>query len=512
MTFLPCGAYTPDQPDYNNPGSDVVWNVLPRTDQSYAPWPSLQTVGGALNARCQGAYAMQDNAGNVRLFYGDAQNLYRQTPASSTPANVSRLVGGNYATGSTERWEMALYGQRVIATNFADAPQSYIEGTSANFSPLIVSGQTDLKARHLGIIKDWVFFGNTTDGTYGVQPQRVWWSAIDDPTNFPLPGTATAAAQQSDFQDLVGDQGWIQAIVGNLGTADGAVFQERGVWRVTYQGPPAIFDFHIAEGVRGTPAPGSVVQVSNIVYYLGEDGFYAFNGTNSQPIGFQKIDKTFFNDLDQSYFYRITSAVDAINKIVYWAYPGVGHSGGNPNRVLAYHWALDRWTHSAVNDIQLEVLLRALTFGYTLEQLDNINPNLDLLTPSLDSRVWTGGRMILGAVDTSHRLAYFTGDNLAPQVQTSEQEAIPQRRALVNRVRPQVDGGTPSVSIGVRNLPTDTTVTYGTAVAMDANGNCNVRANGRYFRALITLPAASSFTHIQGVSFQDEDIVDAGFR
>jgi hypothetical protein len=128
--------------------------------------------------------------------------------------------------------------------------------------------------------------GNTTDGTFGPQPQRVWWPAIDDPTNWPTPGTSAAAAVQSDYQDLVGDAGWVQGIVGNLGTADGAVFQERAVIRMQYVGPPAIFAFSTAEGVRGTPAPGSLVQVGNLVYYLGEDGFYVFDGSQSMPIGF----------------------------------------------------------------------------------------------------------------------------------------------------------------------------------------------------------------------------------
>jgi hypothetical protein len=497
----------PDQPDFMNAGSNLVQNLLPRTAQSYAPFPSISPASSALTARCQGAYAMQDNAGNVRLFAGDSTKLYRMDPASTTPANVSKV--GGYSTGSTERIEMTLFGQRIISTNFADPPQSYIEGSSSIFADMITSGITTLRARHIAVVRDWIFLGNTTDGTSGTQPQRVWWCAIDDPTNFPTPGTPTAAAAQSDYQDLVGDAGWVQGILGNLGTADCAVFQERAVVRGVYVGPPAIFSFSTAEGVRGTPAPGSITQLSNIGYYLGEDGFYAFDGSTSRPIGFQKIDKTFFADLDQSYFYRITSTVDPINKIVYWAYPGAGHSMGDPNRILAYHWALDRWTITAANAIQLEVMLRALSFGYTLEQLDNVDSNLDTLMPSLDSRVWTGGRSVLACFDTSHQLNYFTGPNLAPTAQTSEQQINPKGRAQIINARPLVDGGTPSVSVGTRNRVGDA-VTYTTPVAMDVNGNCYQRAEGRYFRGQVTLPAGSSFTHLQGIEVPDDEITNTG--
>jgi hypothetical protein len=505
--FIPIGEFTPDQPDFMNPGSSLVQNLLPRTAQSYGPFPGITAVATAITARCQGAYSMIDTSGNARLFAGDASKLYRMDPSLAAPGDVSKV--GGYTTGTTERWAMALFGSRVMATNYTDPPQSYIEGSSSVFADMITSGQTDLKARYIAVVRDWVVFGNTTDGTFGPQPQRVWWCGIDDPTNFPTPGTTAAAAVQSDYQDLVGDFGWVQGVVGNLGTSDGAIIQERGVWRMQYVGPSSIFAFSIAEGARGTPAPGSIVQLSDIAYYLGEDGFYAFDGTNSDPIGFGKIDKTFFSDMDQSYFYRVTSTIDPINKLVLWAYPGAGHSGGNPNRILAYHWVLKRWTITAANDIQIEVLFRSLSFGYTLEQLDTPYPNLDTMPVSLDSRVLTGGRSILAAFDTSHRYSQFTGSNLAVTAQTSEAQPNPKGRMQIDNARPLVDGGTPSVSIGTRNRLSDA-LTYTTPVAMDANGSCPQRAEGRYLRGQITLPVGSSFTHLQGIEVPDDEVAMTG--
>lgn len=508
--FLPVAECSPDQPDFQNPGSSLVQNVLPRTGQSYGPFPSISPVATALTARCQGAYSMIDTSGNARNFFGDATKLYRMTPSDAGPVDITRASGGAYAVGSTERWSMTLFGSRVIATDFTDAIQSYVEGTDSKFSAMITSGITSLKARYIAVIKDWVFLGNTTDGTNGPQPQRVWWSAIDDPTNFPTPGTSAASAAQSDFQDLLGDFGWIQGVVGNLGTADGAIIQERGVWRVVYSGPPTIFAFFIAEGVRGTPAPGSIVQFSNIVYYLGEDGFYAFDGTSSEPIGFQKIDKTFFADLDQSLFYRITSTVDPINQIIYWAYPGAGHdASGTPNRVLAYHRVLKRWTLTKANDIQIEMLFRALSFGYTLEQLDTPYPNLDFMPVSLDSRVLTGGRSILAATDASHRYNQFTGANLAATVETSELQPIKGKRARITKARPIVDGGTPTVTPVARNRIFDAP-TVGPTVTVNANGDVSLNSEGRYQRARISLPAGSSFTHLQGLDVYDDAVVETG--
>jgi hypothetical protein len=514
MPFIPVAQYAPDRPDQPGDGSlsARISNVLPRTAESYGPFPSLSAFSTGSNpaARVQGAYACQDSSGNVNVVAGDASKLYRLTAGATTFSDVSK--GGGYATTTDGRWSMTLFGQRIIATNFIDPPQSYVMGSSALFADLISSGLTSLKGRYAAVVRDWLVLGNTTDGTYGPQPQRVHWSAIDDPTNFPTPATAGAAAVQSDFDDLVGDAGWVQGIVGNLGTADGAVFQERAVVRMVYIGPPAIFAFTPAEGVRGTPAPGSIVQDGALAYYLGEDGFYVFNGSASQPIGVDRVDKTFLADLDQSYFYRIEGAVDPINKQIWWAYPGSGHSGGNPNRIIVYDRARDRWTITDANDVQVETLLRGLTPGYSLDTLDSLSSSIDALTLSLDSRIYTGGRAFMGAFNTSHMLCTFTGAALAPTVDTAEAAlGGPGRLATLTNARPLVDGGTPSVAIGTRSTTTGT-ASFGSAVAMDSRGNCPQRVTGRYTRARITLPAGSSFTHISGLEIPPEAMVPAGRR
>src|SRR5258708_26051932 len=100
--FVPVAEYTPDQPDLNNPGSGYVGNCLPRTAQSYGPMPSLAAYSNALNARCQGAFACEDGAGNVNAFAGDATKLYRLVAGTTSWADVSKA--GGYATAGDQRW------------------------------------------------------------------------------------------------------------------------------------------------------------------------------------------------------------------------------------------------------------------------------------------------------------------------------------------------------------------------------------------------------------------------
>jgi hypothetical protein len=471
--IVPCAPWQPDQPDLTDNGSGTVLNVLPRTATSYGPFPSLAALGSitALDSRVQGAYALQDSSGNTNIFAATAAKIWRL----SGGATFNDVSGTTYSTGSAERWSGTLYGNRVIFSNYADPIQSFVIGSSAAFGNLSGSAYVP-KARDVAVINNTLFCGNVFDSS-GAATQRVSWSAQGDPTSWPQPGTSAALAAQSGFIDLAGDNGWVMGLVTGLGACDGAVFQERAVVRITKVGGDVMYNFTVAEGARGTPAPGSIAQLGGEVFYLGQDGFYVFDGAQSRPVGAQRVDKFFYGDVDQGKMDRISATIDPINKLYLCAYCASG--AANPNRIIAYNWSVDRWSVTEADDVTVEILFRALTTGYTLEQLAAISSSLDALPASLDSRAWTGGKLILAGFDANHRMGYFSGPALAPTVDTSESQLTPNRLSRVTGVYPLTDGGTPSISIGYRNRQQDA-VTYTDPVAMDANGFCPTNVTAKY--------------------------------
>lgn len=508
--LFPAASYAPDMPNYHDDSSDNIMNVIPRTPKSYGPLSSPAAFSAAaLNARCQGAYFGVDSAGNVNGFAGDATNLYQMTAANSTSWSVVSKSAGAYGLAANEQWTFGLYGQYVVATDFTDNVQGFLLGTDSKFSDLITTANPP-KAKYLGTVKSFLVLGNTSDPVYGAQPQRVWWSRNGNPRNFDDPTSATATQFETSYQDLLGNNGEIHGVIGNLGTADGAIFMEHAIWRMVFSGSPDVFQFFLAEGVRGTEAPGSIAQLGAFVYYLGEDGFYVFDGTNSKPIGVNRVDKTFFADLDQQYLGSISSAIDPINKLYIIGYPGAGHLGANCNKMLLYNWAIDRWSAAIPIPAGFEFIMRGLSFGYTLDQLYTIlNYSFDTLPYPLDSRVWTGGSLLLGLFDTAHKLNFFTGTALAATIDSSEQQPNPAGLTRIFNTRPIVDGtATPSVAVGVRNRQADT-VNLSAAVPMNSIGSAPQRAVGRYVRTETTIPAMSTWTHFSGVEVEG---VPAGVR
>lgn len=510
--IVPVGEWLPDQPSFESPGASVVQNVYPRTSLSYGPVLALVSSGQGLLARCQGAVGLRSGAGDGYVFAGDASKLYYQNAGSSGFKDVS--VSGGYSTGSDQQWHFDDFADNILATQISNPIQSFVIGSSTKFAPLSVNAP---QARYIAIIKGFAMAGNTQDPTYGARPQRLWWPAINDPTNWPTPGTAEAAEAQSDFQDVVGRQGWLTGLVSNVGPLDGAAFFQDAVFGIVYAGTPDIFSILPIKGVKGCVAPGSIVQTPVGVFYVGPDGFYLFDGQQNIPIGEGKLNNWFLSNLDFSNILRITATIDPLHPIVWVAFPSTANSGGNPDTILAFNYALTSvlgtpgvWSLGYAST-SIEAMVRSVSLGYTLEQLD-VYGTIENVPASLDSQQWQGNaQFVLSAFDASHNLNGFTGAALAATVETTEDEIIPGRRVRVRRALPMVDGGLPSIVPVTRNRNIDSSV-VGSASPINADGFCPLNVDARYHKFRITLPGGSVFSHIRGVSLSKEDFAATGTR
>jgi hypothetical protein len=481
--IIPFGEYLPDLPAHENPGLIVAKNCLPHS-ASYKGLPAPVEYSTAISESCRGFFSAQDKDGNAYSYCGDVSDLYRLSDASWTGA--TRASGGDYQTALADRWEMVKWGERVIATNYTDAVQEITMGSS-NFVPL---AGTPPRARHAAVVKDFLVLGNCHSfSTSAKTTNRLHWCGINDVETW-----EPSAATQADYQDLQGNGGWIQRIIGGQ---YGTVFQERSIWRMTYIGSPLVFQFDEIEPGKGTGSPGSVVVRGSTIFYLGLDNFYRHDAGMSTPISNDRVYKTFLADYDPSYYYNVTASVDPVNPYIFWAYPGVGNTGGRANRVLVYNAEVNRW---AIADLEIEAFGQMQAEGYTLEGLDAVSSSLDALPFSLDSRVWAGGALNLSAFNSDHRLVNFTGTAMDATFETGEKNLAKKGgRAYVRNSRPIVAGGTISVQIGKRDL-LNQSASFGSAISVNSDGECPTDSEGRYHRFKVN--TTGDFEHAQGLDVE----------
>jgi hypothetical protein len=324
----------------------------------------------------------------------------------------------------------------------------------------------------------------------------VRWSQINDATAWTV-GTA-----QADVQDIA-DAGHITGLVGG---EFGVVLLEKAIARMQYVGSPLIFTFEKVETGHGCNYPNSVAALGPTqVFYLADDGFFFFNGNQSVPIGAEKVDSFFFDDVNFKYIDRLSSVIDPETQTVMWSYAD-RESTGEPNRILVYNYAVQKWS---IIHLEHEFLGSSLTPNLTLEALDNLSSSIDALDTSLDSRFYAGGFFQLSA-SKDKKLQTLTGQPLDAVLETQEFEGANMRKSLLRGVTPYVTARdvAPTISIQVssRNKQIDP-ITFGAEVSLNDDNNCPVRSNGRYHRVRVN--ASGTWRYALGV---DVDAVALGKR
>jgi hypothetical protein len=455
--------WLPDQPALGNPGLTDAHNTLP-IDDTYKSFAPLVASGNTLNARPLGAIEIYQPASNLRYLYaGQTQSIQRQLIGLGSWTNVSGSTTYNAATST---WEFAVYDDQILAANFEDTIQAQTIG-AASFT---VASASAPRARRLGKVGQFIVAGDTGEATNGDVPYRVQWPAIDDPRNWPLPGSATATAAQAGEQFLDSTWGRVNAIVG--GDQFGIVMQRGGLNRMTYVGGNTVFQFDKIAGALGLFLPHSVVEVNGLWYYISEAGIYVTDGVSAQPVGLGKVDRYFAeNAILGSFEERVYGAVDPRNKLIKWCYPSGGL--GNVDRLLVLNYERKK-------------------FSYCTQTCNAL-----VSAPGDSSQP-----RYIRAFNETHRAARFTGTPGTATLTTGEMEPNPGGYAEEFGIKPLLDVtlNAVTVSMGTRN-DQQAAVSYATdQTANSRSGFANFRTAARYHRARLTI--AGTFNAAQGLEYQ----------
>jgi hypothetical protein len=467
----------PDQPGIAGALTEAK-NVIPMAI-GYGPFTSEVNLSGDASQNLLTVFAGKFSGSTV-LFAAGATKLYKFDSSDASLDDVSKLSGGSPGSyTSTNLWRFTQFGSQIIAANGVNKLQAWTTGSSANFDDLAAAAPS---ASFITVVRDFVVAAK--DATY---PNRVFWSDINDETDW-TPGVAS----QSDFQDIP-DGGDIQGITGG---EFGLIFLERSISRMTYIGSPLFFQFDTISRNLGCYEPRSIVQYGQTSYFLSDDGFYACDGQNVVSIGNEKVDRFFFADANPSAFLDMSAAIDPINSLVVWSYNNT--FGGRS--LLIYNWQVKRWSRASTSAQYISTAANAST---TLEGLDAYG-TMDSLTSSLDSRLWSGGKVLLAGVNGA-KIVTYTGAPMEGDIQTGDFEAGPQ--SLVKLARPQVDNGSASVAAFSR-MRLDTEVIFGTPAAATAENRVSLRSLGRYHR-LKVVPTGDQWKHMVAV---DVEVTPVGAR
>ena len=474
MPLVPFAAFGPDRSPFDSSYCDRVENVLPiqggwgpfpsfRALPGVAPLPELPPMGAALVYVSNGAY---------RLFAGTQHHLYMLNTGTLAWDDKSKAGGYNGAVGI--RWGMTQYGDNFLASNGQDNPQWIDVTTATAFADM----PTAPKAYNIDAVGDFVFLSHLQSNQRMCQ-----WSGLNQPFFW------TPRQQSSDFQAFP-DGG---EIMGTASSPNGLViFSAESIREGTLAlETPLVFNFKVSVPNHGCLAPKSIISTGEGIFYYSDDGFYKYANPPT-PIGLERIDKWFLDNVAADAIYDMYGGEDPIRKIVYWAFQSRNNAlAATFDKILLYHYSLDQW--SLLNPgILLTGMIDATYVGKTLDGLNSIG-DLDHLPFSLDSRAWSGSTPVVAAFDQNGYLGFFDEGNPPMQaiLQTGDAQLNEATRTMIFGWRPLTDAATLQGNVATKEYPGDTP-RWRSYIGNNRVGIIPQQVSGLFHRFELTIPSTQT--------------------
>ncbi len=462
-------SFAPDAIDIAPEALQAV-SAVP-TIRGYKTPPAGVDLGGdQFSGTPQGGAFLLGLTGSYRTFVGTSTYVYEYSSGTWT----DRSRAGNYTAGAA-RWRFAQFGDTELAINKATQLQQSSTGAFSNVS-------NAPKASCIEVCAGFVLVANCDDTStglstaFGDQPHRWWCSQIFNPT-----GTwAPDVSKQCVSGLLVETPGAINSL--KRLAAECVAYKSKSIYVGSYVGGAAVWQWRCVSTDVGCPAPEGVVTVGNTQYFIGESDFYAFNGSQTQPIG-ALIKDWFFSRLSRANISSVQTMHDRSAKIIYWIYP-VG-SSSSLTSVICYHYDSQRW---GAFDLSVLDVLETVTDAITYESLGNLYSTYDDIPAiAYDSPFWTASTPVLAYLSPTSYLTSLSG-TASQMTLTTGWNGSEDVISLCKRVRPRFRSAPTAGTLTHQTLMTlgDTpTSVAGTSTMHD--GRFDVLRSARYHRFALTL-------------------------
>lgn len=472
--MLPVGLYRPDMAETNPGVSLTVLNAILRSDSvgvSYAPQPDIGVLAtsDALAEAPRGTISVVTRAGQYQNFVGTGDKLYKVSASGEVTE-----IGSGYAVPAGDNWSFAQFGDYLYATNTFDGIVRYnIESGGAVSA---VSGAP--KARYIFLLFN-TLAALDCDGNNRVMKT----SAIGDPTVWS--GDASNNVQEfAEGEELIAG--------GELGQNLAVVFQRNAIRVLTRTRDRTVFaETILASGIGAQGADGCVFT-RGWAYFIDTDGFHRTNGAGTEPIGKDKVSRTFINSLAANALTSVQGAYDpSENRILYRYRKSTTVSSTIYSDILACDLDKLEWVPI---EMDTAALVTMASSGYTLDELDQFG-TMETLPYPLDSRAWKGGEPRLAAFDADLKFGFVSGANLACTLETGAQ--MDGMGARVIGAVPYTDNADATIQLGVKQKISDD-FTWGDAVAIDEDGFAPVDEAGKVFSLRFNAAAGDEWTFMRG--------------
>ena len=348
---LPPGVYSHGT-DYQSSGRWHDSNLVRWEGKSIRPisgWQVRHTE--ATTEPPRGALVWLDNDHDPHIAMGDANALYTITSGGNitdiTPTaglavgypDATEIVGfggkpfgtgffgiqrpTDGVLGDATTWSLANFGEYLIACSSAD--ETIYEYILTGVAEPVANAPT---ASSVVVTAERFLFALGAGGI----PRKVQWCDRENNTEWTPAATNEAGdiELQTNGEIMSGLQVRGRTLL--LTTTDAHI--------ATYSGPPTVYGFERVGVACGVISRMSGVAVSEGAFWMGQAGFFYFNGSSVEPIACEVHDRVFF-DLNRQQRSKVVVTHNSKYNEVWWFYPS--EASTENNRYVAYDYKENIW-------------------------------------------------------------------------------------------------------------------------------------------------------------------------
>ena len=228
-------------------------------------------------------------------------------------------------------------------------------------------------------------FGCNDYGSATLDPMLIRWSAQDDIYNWtPDPTNQAGFIRISSGSEIITTIQTRQEIL---------VFTDSAVYSLQYLGPPYIWAPQLLGENISIYGPNAVVIASGVVYWMGIDKFYAYDGrVNTLPCALLRF---IFNDINSGQNLQVFAGTNEGFNEVWWFYCSANTSAidkyviYNYVEKIWYYGTMARtaWLDSGLRDYPLAATYQSNNTGNIVEHENGLNDNATGTATALDAYI-----------------------------------------------------------------------------------------------------------------------------
>ena len=234
---------------------------------------------------------------------------------------------GNYGEATT--WDLDNWGEYLVACSSVDGKlYEWQLGISPSVTLPTQITNSPTSCTGLMVTEERILFALGAGGN----PRKIAWSDQEDNTTW----TAAATNQAGDYE--LQTSGQIMAAVRTVGQS--LILTDTDAHRATYQGPPFVYGFERVGQACGLIARKAVASTDAGVFWMGQRGFFRFDGSSVQEIPCPVFDGVFL-DLNTAQISKTWAVSNGQNGEVWWFYPS--STSNEIDSYVAYDYKENIW-------------------------------------------------------------------------------------------------------------------------------------------------------------------------